>query len=111
MHVTTHVAPTPALRRPRRPRPGIHLADHPGATRTAPARGHAQHTTLTAVASSGFSQSIAGVMQTMPVSSRGSLLWPVGISVVGGTLGAVVGGLWPSLIGGTIGWLLGDLLR
>jgi hypothetical protein len=50
-------------------------------------------------------------MQASPTASRGSLLWPVGVSFVGGTLGAVLGGLWPSLIGGTIGWLLGDVLR
>jgi hypothetical protein len=111
MHVTAHVATAPTMRRPRRPRPGIHHADRLHATRTTPARNHAQHTTLTAVASTGVAQSIAGVMQASPTASRGSLLWPVGVSFVGGTLGAVLGGLWPSLIGGTIGWLLGDVLR
>jgi hypothetical protein len=33
------------------------------------------------------------------------------VSFVGGTLGFLIGGIWPSLIGGTIGWIAGELLR
>jgi len=66
---------------------------------------------LPAVAHTGGAHAMAGAMLAAPTQAKGSIIWPIGISFVAGTLGALSGGLWPSLISGTAGWLFGEQLR
>lgn len=55
------------------------------------------------------SQAMAGVATI--VAPRGSVLIPLSLSFVSGTLGAALGGFWWSMAAGAAGYIFGELLR
>ncbi|MCB0880130.1 MAG: hypothetical protein KDC46_14250 [Thermoleophilia bacterium] len=88
-----------------------HAAPSPVVTRAVLPATPAARTLPVAAAATGAVHVLAGVMQTGNSDKRGSILWTIALSLVGGTMGALLGGLWPSLIGGTLGAFAGDALR
>ena len=56
-----------------------------------------------------LTQAMSGAAAVAP--HRGSILIPLSLSFVSGTLGAALGGFWWSMAAGAAGYITGELLR